>query len=350
MTSRLSVICVRGRLRNIEKIFLTPILAMLCGFPLGASAQCSTTAGVAPFVSKIHNIARTKINPNVPDGTVIDAVISGYAGVGAQTKVTCTGGLGTSPRNGVTGATGPYNTYRTSIPGIGFRLSYSGSNVPANMKGYWPLSVSHGTQASVELYNYPNDIKIELIKIGEIKSGGVMTGEIAVGYFKGTYKYMSYVLDPPANFQLQTPTCKVTTPSVDVFLGNVSVSSFNGVGQTSPAAPLNISLTCSGGAVGVGTSVFVTLTDQTSPGNVSNTLTLSSASTAKGVGIQVLNGTTVISYGPDSNVVGNKNQWLAGTTSNGVFNIPLTARYVQTDTTVKPGSANGRATFTMSYQ
>jgi len=31
---------------------------------------------------------------------------------------------------------------------------------------------------------------------------------------------------------------------------------------------------------------------------VSNTLTLSSASTAKGVGIQVLNGTTVISYGP----------------------------------------------------
>lgn len=50
----------------------------------------------------------------------------------------------------------------------------------------------------------------------------------------------------------------------------------------------------------------------------------------------MLNGTAAINYGPDSNGVGNKNQWLAGTTANGVFNIPLTARYVQTDTTVSP--------------
>jgi type 1 fimbria pilin len=98
------------------------------------------------------------------------------------------------------------------------------------------------------------------------------------------------------------------------------------------------------------TSVYTTLTDQTNPANQSNTLSLSASSTASGIGIQVLNGNTVISYGPDSSVVGNPNQWLAGSTGNGTFNIPLTARYAQTAPTVKPGTANGIATFTMSYQ
>jgi len=308
------------------------------------------TVDVAPLRAMISKIVKGKINPNLPDGTVIDYALSMYSGVQNNTKVNCTGGLGISPRKGL-GTTGPYNTYRTSVPGLGFRISHSvGSGLPAGMTGPWPLSVNHGTQTSVFVYDYPNTVRVELVKIGEIKAGGTITGDVAEGYFKGTFKYMIYHLEYPEIVELAIPTCKVTTPSIGVFLGNVSASSFKGVGQTSTAVPLNIALTCSGGATGVNANVFVTLTDQTLPGNVSNVLTLNSASTAKGVGIQVLNGTTVISYGPDSNVVGNKNQWKAGTTANGVFNIPLTARYVQTDTTVKPGSANGRATFTMSYQ
>jgi len=96
----------------------------------------------------------------------------------------------------------------------------------------------------------------------------------------------------------------------------------------------------------------VTLTDATNTGNRSNVLTLSPDSQAKGVGIEVLKGDTVLAYGPDSNATGNLNQWHAGTISTGMstFSIPLTARYVQTDPVVTPGSANGRATFTMSYQ
>ncbi|WP_390343814.1 fimbrial protein [Variovorax boronicumulans] len=331
-----------------KTLFKTLLLAASL-VPFEALAQCSMTMDVAPLVAVIGNIGRSKINPNVPDGTVIDYVISEYAGVQGGTKVICSGGLGISPRNGI-GATGPYNTYRTSIPGGGLRFSHSGSSLPANMVGPWPLSVNYGTQGSISIYGYPYSAKIEIVKIGEIKAGGTLSGEVAAGYFKGTFKYISYVIKPAAQMQLAIPTCKVTTPSVGAFLGNVSATSFTGVGQTSQAVPLNISLTCSNGAAGVNGKVFVTLTDQTRPTNVSNTLSLNAASTAQGVGIQVLNGTNVISYGPDSNVVGNKNQWLAGTTSNGVFNIPLTARYVQTDTTVKPGSANGRATFTMSYQ
>lgn len=307
------------------------------------------TGHAAPIIAEIKYLSQYGLNPNIPDGKVIYETISSYAGLSSLTKVNCTGGLGTSPRTGV-GSTGPFNTYKTSIPGIGLRFSTSDPSAPANIKGFWPLSVNYGTQTSIDIYTYPYSIKVELVKIGEIKAGGTISGEVAAAYFKGTFKFVSYVVTPAAQIQLAIPTCKVTTPSIGVFLGNVSASSFKGVGQTSAAVPLNISLTCSGGATGVNANVFVTLTDQARPSNVSNTLSLNAASTAKGVGIQVLNGTTVINYGPDSNVVGNKNQWKAGTTANGVFNIPLMARYVQTETTVKPGSANGRATFTMSYQ
>jgi type 1 fimbria pilin len=92
------------------------------------------------------------------------------------------------------------------------------------------------------------------------------------------------------------------------------------------------------------------LTDLTNPANESDTLSLARGSTASGVGIQVLSGTTVIKYGPDSAAAGNTNQWQAGSTGNGTFNIPLTARYVQTGPKVTAGSANGLVTFTMNYQ
>jgi type 1 fimbria pilin len=142
----------------------------------------------------------------------------------------------------------------------------------------------------------------------------------------------------------------VTTPAVTVPLGSVAQSTFTGVGSTSQAKSFNIGLNCAGGAANVTASVYTTLTDQNNPGNVSNTLSLTSSSTAKGVGIQVLNGGTVISFGPDSAVVGNTNQWVAGQTGNGGFIIPLTARYVQTASAVTAGTANALATFTMGYQ
>ncbi len=64
----------------------------------------------------------------------------------------------------------------------------------------------------------------------------------------------------------------------------------------------------------------------------------------------VRGGNILVRYGADSSSVGNPNQWLVGTTGNGTVQIPLTARYIQTQQTIAPGSANGVATFTMSYR
>ncbi|WP_269139617.1 fimbrial protein [Burkholderia stagnalis] len=152
------------------------------------------------------------------------------------------------------------------------------------------------------------------------------------------------VIDP------QVPTCRVTTPAITVPLGSMRASTFTGVGTPSPSKPFNIELECSGIETGKNLNVYTTLTDHTNPGNVSDTLTLAKDSTATGIGIQVLNGSTVVKYGPDSSAIGNKNQWKAGAAGNGTFTIPLTARYVQTAPKITPGTANGLATFTMSYQ
>jgi len=136
-------------------------------------------------------------------------------------------------------------------------------------------------------------------------------------------------------------------------MGSVPVNSFSGVGSSSPITPpFPIDLACSGGDPGTSVKVYATLTDNTNPGNTSQVLSLTSDSTAQGVGIQVLKNGTVLGYGPDASTPGNTNQWEAGVVNVGTnnFRIPLQARYVQTGPNVTPGIANGRATFTMSYQ
>ncbi|MDW9250284.1 fimbrial family protein [Burkholderia cepacia] len=95
----------------------------------------------------------------------------------------------------------------------------------------------------------------------------------------------------------------------------------------------------------------MTLTDQTNNLNQSNQLSLTKDSTAAGLKVQILKDGKPLSYGPDSNETGNVNQWKAGNIPEGqsTFSIPLTARYIQTGT-VKGGTANAVATFTMNYQ
>jgi type 1 fimbria pilin len=256
------------------------------------------------------------------------------------------------------GTSGPYNTVNTGIPGIGARFSWSGGPFGLGA-GYLPqLTTSYVSNPASFKWN-TGTITFELVQTGPLQPGNYTLGTTRMVLTDPSYSsvlvqepvYINGTTTPLPVVIVQHPTCNVSSPSIQVPLGSVPLKSFSGVGSTSPVQPsFNISLSCSGGDTGVMTSVYTTLTDQTNPANQSNTLSLSAGSTARGIGIQVLNGNTVISYGPDSAVVGNPNQWLAGSAGNGTFNIPLTARYVQTAPTVTAGTANGLATFTMSYQ
>nr|WP_196492920.1 fimbrial protein [Burkholderia stagnalis] len=232
------------------------------------------------------------------------------------------------------------------------RLKFS-SQVPGEWDyGYLPKAQPYSNIPTIRFYDKLSAIEIELVKIGPITAGGVITGEV-LGAFAGpgnSFQAVSFRIGGGIVVRPQVPTCRVTTPEITVPLGNMPASTFTGIGSVSPSRPFNIVLQCSGGETGTVTNVYTTLTDHTNPGNVSDTLSLAQDSGATGIGIQVLNGNTVIKYGPDSSAAGNTNQWKAGEAGNGTFTIPLTARYVQTAPKITPGTANGLATFTMSYQ
>ena len=304
------------------------------------------TGGMAssnPIVYDVPSFSTGDFNPNVPNGSILATRRVSLSSVGG--RIVCSVSVTPAVYRGVTALVGP-NIYSSGIPGVGMRFRFEEGST--TIAGYWPQTWSTSNPVPATKIAVWVNIWIEFIKTGPITTGGVVVGEVA-GWFSES-QTVSIRVSGGIVVEPKVPTCRVTTPAITVPLGNMPASTFNGVGTVSPSKPFNIVLQCSGGDMGTVTNVHTTLTDHTNPGNVSDTLSLATDATATGIGIQVLNGSTVIKYGPDSSATGNTNQWKAGEAGNGTFTIPLTARYIQTAPKVTPGMANGLATFTMSYQ
>lgn len=245
------------------------------------------------------------------------------------------------------GTVGVNNIYPTNIPNIGIRIVD-----PQGQMAPFMDSCCMWTETRWSSRYAP---KIQLIKTGNVTEAGVLSGTYAryaanspAGQTLIEYRFSRPVLVTP-----KVPTCTVTTPRIQVPMGmTMATTTFTGVGSAAPPKPFEIGLACSGGDTGTATNVYVTLTDATTPGNRSTTLSLSNDSMASGVGIQILKDNLVLGYGPDSSSFDNPNRWWAGKVTQGAAGlvIPLQARYVQTHQRIVPGSANAYATFTMSYQ
>ncbi|MFP3502971.1 fimbrial protein [Burkholderia sp. SIMBA_062] len=290
-----------------------------------------------------------QVDPNSPNGTVI---YTAYSQPGSY-EMGCTAltfgftlEFSTGGRLSET-AGGQPNVYTTTVPGIGVRISVADILSGA----YWPVSTSRLRPA---VFYTQLMIKVELIKIGAITSGGSIgyVGKIIIPDY--SQRLLEINMARPIAVRPVAPTCKVQTPAIQASLGTVFGRSLEG-GATSSAVPFNIRLLCSGAGQISGTPgkalTYITLTDATNPGNRSDMLSLSSDSTATGVGIQILRSDgSIVSYGPESSAEGNPNQWYVGEYGNGTVDIPLKARYAGEGGKVGPGSANGLATFTMSYQ
>lgn len=339
---------------RIHSVVLAVVPATLLLAPPGAMAGCVMTPGTglgipssSPIVYYMPSFNAT-FDPGVPVGVGLVSRTMPVSSVGGT--VTCSGfGIGYADYKGTTGAVGPYSAYPTSIPGVGIRIQALNS---FDVVGWWPRSQDKGTQKTARLNPYAT-LMVELVKTGLITRGGRINGEVAAGFAQdGRVKFMSIRVTGDIVVEPRGPTCSVSTQSVSVPLGKFAAARFTGPGTTSPAQPFSIRLNCSGGAAGKATAIHMTLTDLTNPGNRTNVLSLALDSGAKGIGIQVLNGHTVLSYGPDSSTAGNVNQWKSGSVETGTatFDIPLAARFVQTGDSVTAGAAIGRASFTMSYQ
>lgn len=141
-------------------------------------------------------------------------------------------------------------------------------------------------------------------------------------------------------FSVYTVACTVNSPTISVPLGIVKPSEFKGYGSSpddSRTAQFSIPLTCNSDAninLEIGGTTFdfkngVLATDQ-------------GDDAASGVGIQVLYKNKPIVLKTPFEV--------DSPTSEGLFNIPLQARYFQTASTVGIGSVKASATFTITYK
>lgn len=240
------------------------------------------------------------------------------------------------------------NTFTTGVTGLGVNLYY--------YNGATRVQITPGVQSSLgTTLSAPGTlttIEADLVVTGQVSSGtlsslpSVTITYAAVGLGCGVLNLGSQTLTVTAtNGTVTALSCQVTTPSISVHLPTVSKSSLGTVGATAGGTQFTIGLNCASS----GTNVYVTLTDATTPSNTSSNLSLKNTSTATGVALQLVrsNG-TLVSYGPDSAVAGNTNQWLVGASAS-VSGISLSARYVATGT-VTAGSVSAAATFTMSYQ
>lgn len=144
-------------------------------------------------------------------------------------------------------------------------------------------------------------------------------------------------------------TCRVTRADIAVSLPTVGASSLATAGATAGSTGFGIDLNCQGDA-----NPQIHMTDATSSGNDSTTLSLSVASTAAGVGIQILHAGVPVRYGPAPNIsvagaldVDNRIDIEARA---GLVTVPFQARYIRTDSAIRAGTVRALAVFNLSYR
>ncbi len=242
--------------------------------------------------------------------------------------------------------------YNSNIPGIGIRVS-SVDPFPAIPRGF---------PNSIGIDPYYDDFKLE---VKEIIVEIIRTDKtIGSGTFKAS-PYFSYGI-PGAPLWISgtvnTNSIAIYSASCEFFggkdktinLASVNKAGFKGIGSTQGDKTFELSLLCNGNAPSSisGGSSTVKLSfdyDQApnSPGVMNNIAP--DLTQAKGVGIQLLSSAggaeTIIKKG-DSSSLG----IIQANANNVQLNLPMKARYIQNEATIKSGLVKAQATVTLSYQ
>ncbi|QSX74368.1 fimbrial protein [Lysobacter arenosi] len=337
--------------RRLRACFVALCLAMVSQ---GAAAiSCS-----APLPITV-NIPSVSVPSSLPIGQAIPGALASYAipvncingppAAGSRWYLTNNGGQGGF--NLYPGFTDVY-TWGGMSGGLGFRLRDASGNILAPIDYQYSRSTFNLGPASAGANTLQGSF--ELVKAASIVAQGSGTLPTSAHIPNQAWANGGSAGNSTIRLQytiLPTPvaSCSVTQSNISVALGTVSGSLLPSIGATSNAAPFNISLNCESGS-----NVRISMTDATLPSNESTTLTLSAASTALGVGVQMLYAGALVKYGPAPNSyttssVPSTNSISLGVQS-GAVQIPFQARFVRTGSTVGAGTVQALSTFTLSYQ
>lgn len=256
-----------------------------------------------------------------------------------------------------------YNIYNTAVkPGLGYvaRWRYT---IKGQVSDWYPLTVNNGVyQTPTQLFNasYSGsswnvgaDVQIRFVKTSASLTAGSLSvfdpiymrhyqsyqGNTSVG--SGTYMIAQF---RSGGLVISTTGGTCTTPNVAVDLPPADRASFTGIGHTTSRTDFNLDFkACPAGLA----SISYLFTPQSSIiDNTQGVFALGSASTAGGVGIQLLNDQDIpLSF--------NTEYLLSDydtAQNNANYSVPLRAGLYQTDNDVTPGSINGAVVFTVRYR
>lgn len=320
-----------------------------------AYASCTLSRGFTP-VDISMDVGQVVVRPSDPVGTIL--VKKQFTITPNGSKFTCnsssdrlhavlTQGNSLSPSGGD-------SVYNTNIPGIGIRL-YREAFDAAEFSGYYPYSrpVRRGTQ-----YTLANGyFVVEIIKTAaNVGSGTLTSGEYSRYYPTGhagkpwltSTIYGDAVSVVPSSCEIQGSSDKI------VDLPTVSKSEFSGVGSTRGEKPFDLNILCNNGQAGgnlVENNKISLSFDYDAVVNSANRVITNSApanTSAKGIGTQLIWNYKNL----NQEVIRNEKLELGTLTTNEPvqYNVPMKARYYQTEPTVSPGTVRGMSTVTIQYE
>ncbi len=239
---------------------------------------------------------------------------------------------------------GGQTLYESGVAGLAYRVVTPGAGKGTFGTGPLPRSISNPwCVTSTTWYRFCGSswgaLTLELVKIASTTgSGPLTTGSIVQASIAGQLNIMNFLI---ASGNVQTVACSVVNSNIQVNMSQTKNTDFSGVGSTSGATDFSIGLDCD-----ASTNINMTINAGSSGAAdaTNGVLNLDNAGTdtASGVGVQVLYNSVPVALGSQMSI--------ATTSTEGAFNIPMTAQYIQTEASLTPGKADANATFTMTYQ
>ncbi|MDC9593013.1 fimbrial protein [Xenorhabdus sp. IM139775] len=234
--------------------------------------------------------------------------------------------------------------YESGVPGVGIRINTWG---PGYGIDWLPRRVERPATCNSTKYTYQNGLlycgstlgylTVQLIKIAPSTGSGDTHRQVLTRARVGHKSINTFYLE---NTHIVTQGCSLKQNTTFVNMGDIRKSEFRGINSTAGTQSFDLGLDCDANL-----DVQVLLDGRPAKSNTNNIWALDYSSdnvTATGVGLQILYRNRPISM--RSPVVSDSTQ------SGGYIRIPLSARYIQTDTRMTPGKADATATITLTYQ
>lgn len=346
----------RSRLFSCLALSLATLPAMACTWTSGGTAPKSLLYNAGTVFSPRDVPIGTTLNNRTPIRTVNfgDTL---RCGSGSLYNVALNGPLALDIP--VDTLSVPANALlQTNVPGVGLAIYVTGFAAgwrgPAdNPNRFVPLNLTYSSGTYAEMPSIM--FRFMLVKTGEIAAGTHNINQVVAS---GTTN-MGPMFNLTFTANITVAGCSMPAApgnQIDVPMGTWEKRVFNGKNSTTPAQAFNITLnSCIAGtnypsnSGGYFNGNFANIQiDGNKTSNIidaaNGILSLSSDSTAQGVAIQVLSAdNTPMNLGQPVRL----NRIVNGTTS-----VPLRARYIQTGDgpTPVPGSANGYASFSVTYR